>query len=147
MSGHTLMSRIFNPSAPSNQPLPSAYRRHDKEKRRKYQQRVHEVENASFTPLIFTTTGGMGDAATQFYKRLANLLRAKHSLSYGIVMGWLRCKLSFSLLRSAIICAFAVPGPVCAVPLLRHRLLCRSLMPIFKITCFCLLHTVLSYVN
>ena len=50
----------------------------------------------------FTTTGGMGDAATQFYKRLANLLSAKHSLSYGIVMGWLRCKLSFSLLRSAI---------------------------------------------
>ena len=70
--------------------------------RREYQQRVHEVENASFTPLIFTTTGEMGDAATQFYKRLANLLSAKHSLSYGIVMGWLRCKLSFSLLRSAI---------------------------------------------
>ena len=66
--------------------------------------RAHEVENASFTPLIFTTTGGMGDAATQFYKRLANLLSAKHSLSYGIVMGWLRCKLSFSLLRSAIMC-------------------------------------------
>ena len=96
--------RIFNPSAPSNQPLHSAYRRHDKEKRREYQQRVHEVENASFTPLFFTTTGGMGDAATQFYKRLANLLSAKHSLSYGIVMGWLRCKLSFSLLRSAIMC-------------------------------------------
>ena len=96
--------RIFNPSTPSNLPLHSAYRRHDKEKRREYQQRVHEVENASFTPLIFTTTGGMGDAATQFYKRLANLLSAKHSLSYGIVMGWLRCKLSFSLLRSAIMC-------------------------------------------
>ena len=43
----------------------------------------------------------MGDAATQFYKRLANLLSAKHSLSYGIAMG---CKLSFSLLRSAIMC-------------------------------------------
>ena len=77
---------------------------HDKEKRREYQQRVHEVENASFTPLIFTTTGGMGGATTQFYKRLTNLLSAKHSLSYGIVMGWLRCKLSFSLLRSAIMC-------------------------------------------
>ena len=46
----------------------------------------------------------MGDAATQFYKRLANLLSAKHGLSYGVVMGCARCKLSFSLLRSAIIC-------------------------------------------
>ena len=54
--------------------------------------------------LIFTTTGGKGDAATQFYKRLANLLSATHSLSYGIVMGWLRCKLSFSLLRYAGMC-------------------------------------------
>ena len=45
-----------------------------------------------------------GNAATLFCKRLANLLSAKHSLSYGIVMGWLRCKLSFSLLRSAIMC-------------------------------------------
>ena len=70
----------------------------------KDEQRVHEVENASFTPLIFTTTGRMGDAATQFYKRLTNFLSAKHSLSYGIVMGWLRCRLSFSLLRSAIMC-------------------------------------------
>ena len=46
----------------------------------------------------------MGDAATQFYKRLANLLSTKHSLSYGVVMGWLRCKLNFFLLRSAIMC-------------------------------------------
>ena len=69
--------RIFNPSTPSNQSLHSAYRRHDKEKRCEYQQRVHEIENASFTPLIFTTTGGIGDAATQFYKRLANLFECK----------------------------------------------------------------------
>ena len=69
--------RSFNPSAPSNQPLHSAYRRHDKEKRREYQQRVHEVENASFTPLIFTTTGGMGDAATQFYKEIGQPFECK----------------------------------------------------------------------
>ena len=46
----------------------------------------------------------MGDAATQFYKRLADLLTAKHGLFYDVAMGWVRCKLSFSLLRSAIMC-------------------------------------------
>ena len=55
--------RIFNPSAPSNQPLHSAYQHHDREKRRECQQRVHEVEKASFTRLTFTATGRMGDAA------------------------------------------------------------------------------------
>ena len=38
------------------------------------------------------------------YKRLSNLLGTKHGLSYGVVMGWVRCKLGFSLLQSAIMC-------------------------------------------
>ena len=67
-------------------------------------QRVHEVEHGHFTPLVFTTTGGMGDAAGQVSKRLANLLTEKLDLSYGEVMGWIRCKLSFALVRSAIMC-------------------------------------------
>ena len=46
----------------------------------------------------------MGDAASQVYKRLANLLTEKLDLSYGEVMGWIRCKLSFALVRSAIMC-------------------------------------------
>ena len=57
-----------------------------------------------FTPLIFTTTGGMADAATQVFKRLPNILSIKHGLSYGMVMGWVQCKLNFSLLRSAFMC-------------------------------------------
>ena len=82
----------------------SAYRHHEREKRRQYEQRVREVEHGHFTPLVFTTTGGMGDAASQVYKRLANLLCDKLDLSYGEVMGWIRCKLSFALVRSAIMC-------------------------------------------
>ena len=93
--------RVFNPGAPSNHPFNSAYYRHEKEKRHQYKQHVHEVEHGHFTPLVFTTTGGMGDAASQVYKRLANLLRDK---SYGEIRGWIRCKLTLALVRSAIMC-------------------------------------------
>ena len=62
------------------------------------------MEHGHFSPLVFTTTGGMGDAAGQVYKRLANLLCDKLDLSYGEIMGWIRCKLSFALVRSAIMC-------------------------------------------
>ena len=41
-----------------------------------YDQRVHEVEHATFTPLVLSTTGGMGRAAT-FYKRLASMVVEK----------------------------------------------------------------------
>ena len=96
--------KVFNPGAPSNYPFKFAYRRHEREKRRQYAQRVREVEHGHFTLLVFTTTGGMGDAAGQVYKRLANLLTEKLDLSYGEVMGLISCKLSFALLRSAIMC-------------------------------------------
>ena len=66
--------------------------------------RVREIENGSFTPLVFSTSGGMGKAAKITYKRLASLLSIKREQPYSLVMGWLRCRLSFSLLRSAVMC-------------------------------------------
>jgi len=37
----------------------------------------------------------MGNAVTQFYKRLANLLSAKHGLSYNVVMDGLDAQTEF----------------------------------------------------
>ena len=39
-------------------------------KKRAYEQRLLDVEHSSFTPLVFSTTGGMARQATTFYKRL-----------------------------------------------------------------------------
>ena len=98
--------RVFSPSAPTNQShqLRANYHRHEQEKHRAYEQRVQEVERASFTPLVFTASGGMGKAATVFYKRLAALLPQKRHQPYSTTMGWLRTALSFALLRSAVLC-------------------------------------------
>ena len=73
-------------------------RRNEREKCRAYEQRVREVEQGSFSPLVFSTSGGMGRATTVTYKRLGSLLTMKRELPYGVVMDWLRCRLSFSLL-------------------------------------------------
>ena len=71
--------RVFNPYAPSNRhsTLAATYRRHETLKKRHYEQRVREVEHASFTPLVFSSTSGLGPAATTFYKRLASMLSDK----------------------------------------------------------------------
>ena len=63
-----------------------------------------EVEHGSFTPLVFSTTRGMGRLASIFYSRLALLLVEKRHQPCATTMGWLRCLLSFSLLRSSILC-------------------------------------------
>ena len=65
---------------------------------------VREVEKAAFTLLVFATTGGMGREASVFYRRLADLLSRKSNLTYSTTLAWLRCTLSFSLLRSAAVC-------------------------------------------
>ena len=63
--------------------LSSAYKRQEDAKKREYGQRVREVEHGVFTPLVLTSTGGMGREATVFYKRLADLLCSQwdHSLA------------------------------------------------------------------
>ena len=96
--------RVFNPHAPSNKNMvPSAcYRKHEREKKRAYEQRVREVEHSSFTPLVLAATGGLGVEATSFYKRLASKLSQKWDSPYSTTLCWLRCRLAFSLLRSSI---------------------------------------------
>ena len=98
--------RVFHPNAPSyrNSNIPFIYRRHEQAKKREYGDRVREVELASFTPLVFATTGGMGREATIFYRRLADLLSRKSTVAYSTTLAWIRSTLSFSLLRSATVC-------------------------------------------
>ena len=64
--------------------------------------RVREVEMGAFTPLVLSTTGGMAQECIVFYRRLADCLAYKHETNYSLVMTWLRCKISFALLRSVI---------------------------------------------
>ena len=99
--------RVFNPRARSNETrhtTASAYRKHEQYKRRHYDQRVRDVEMASFTPLVFSASGGFGPSALVTFKRLASRLADKLNLPYSSVMGWLRCRVSFSLLRSSVMC-------------------------------------------
>ena len=98
--------RIFNPHARSNRQtsLATCYRKHENIKKRTYEQRVREVEHASFTPLALSASGGMASEATTFYKHLASKLATKWEQSYSHTLSWLRTRITFSLLRSAIQC-------------------------------------------
>ena len=98
--------RVFNPHAASYRSTSPTrlYQRHEKEKLRAYNQRIIEVEQASFSPLIFSATGGMGHTATTVYQRLAALIAKKKKQDYNKTLLWIRSRLSFALLRAAIMC-------------------------------------------
>ena len=80
------------------------YQRHEREKRRAYSQRISEIEHASFSPIVFSATGGMGCSATTMYQRLAAMIADKRKQDYNHTLMWIRTRLSFALLRAAIMC-------------------------------------------
>ena len=98
--------KVFNPNAQRHlgQTLAQCYISNEKDKKRSYCERVLEVENGTFTPLIFNCFGGMGPECRQFYKRLCGLLAEKRDDKLSMVTSWVRTKISFALLRSCLMC-------------------------------------------
>ena len=80
------------------------YKMHKQERKRQYANRVLEIEKGTSIPLVFTTTGGMGDECFRYHRRLAELLAMKKGQNYAKTMNWIRVKISFSLIRSALVC-------------------------------------------
>ena len=97
--------RVVHPNAPSyrDKKIEKIYEQNEKEKKRTYNQRVIQVEKASFTPLVFTTSGGMGPECTRYHKKVARLISLKTKEEYSQVMNHLRTRLRFTLLRSTLI--------------------------------------------
>ncbi|CAM1309822.1 Uncharacterised protein r2_g1998 [Pycnogonum litorale] len=98
--------RVFNPHARTYEAssLSNIYRKQEMEKRRKYERRVREVEHGSFIPFVLSCTGGMGPAATGVVKRMASMMAEKSEINYSTLMAWIRCRLSYAMLRSSLIC-------------------------------------------
>ena len=86
--GHFLDVRVFHAQAPSNKALGSPtnmYNSHERQKKNLYNKRIVEVEHGTFTPIVLSTTGGMGREANMFFKKLADKLSRKSGQRYSIV--------------------------------------------------------------
>ena len=101
--------RVFNPFASSNRAtsLAASYRRHEQEKRRKYEERAREVEHASFVPVVLSASGGYGKHANALFTRIASLLAEKSKEPYAQIISLLRCRLGFALVRCGAMCLVA----------------------------------------
>ena len=97
--------RVFHPNSSSymNTSPDQLYIQHEREKKRVYNDRVLQVEKGSFSPLIFSTTGGMGPEATKYHKRVAELISTKRGEMYSDVVNHIRTRIRFSLLKSVLI--------------------------------------------
>jgi hypothetical protein len=97
--------KVFHPNCQSyiGKDIDKLYVEHERIKKRAYQERVLNVEHASFTPIVFSTTGGAGPEANRHHKRVASLIADKKKEEYSYVISYIRTRLCFSLLRSLLI--------------------------------------------
>ena len=79
------------------------YKLHEVRKMKKYNNRIIQVEKGTFTPLIYSTSGGWGPQATRYHKRLAEKLSQKRGEEYAAIMCYMRTRIRFSILRSTLI--------------------------------------------
>ena len=98
--------RVFYSFASShiNQNPMSLYSKLSKQKRREYAQRISEVNDGDFTPMIMSSSGGMCPEMHIALKHLARKMAVKQSSAYAKVAGLLRCKFAFAIMRSAVVC-------------------------------------------
>ena len=62
------------------------------------------MEQGTFTLLVFSTIGGMVEECARYYSRLAELLAIKKGETYNTTISWISAKVSFALLRGALLC-------------------------------------------
>ena len=111
MYGETVKTRFFyvriantNSTSQDNVKTEKVLLRHEKEKNREYNRRVMNIEHGTFTPLVFSVSGVLGKECSMFHKHMVEKIAKKINESYEKVITVIRCKLSFIILRSALLC-------------------------------------------
>ena len=98
--------RVFNLHAQRYRclELKRCFERNEKEKKRHYNERVLQVENGTFTPLVFASNGAMSRECQAFYKRISEIVAEKRKIDISVATSVIRTKISFSLVRSMLRC-------------------------------------------
>ena len=97
--------RVFNSLAPSNATLSvtQALDKHEQEKKRCYGERVTQVEKCSFTPVVLSTSGVMGNEADRLFKQIARRLSTRTRQSYDDCIRYILQRVSFGLVKTLVV--------------------------------------------
>ena len=92
--------RVFNPQARANwdKAIPAMYLSHENEKKVEYNPRTLQVEKASFTPAVMSTSGGMGVEMDRLVRRMAMKMSGKRGERYSDTVSFIRRRIRFDLL-------------------------------------------------
>ena len=79
------------------------YAHHEKEKKRMYNARILQIERGTFSPLVFSCSGGASDETSKFLKTLVRKRSDKRLEPYAATTNFIRRRIRFALLRTCVI--------------------------------------------
>ena len=84
--------RVCHPNADSYRDLTpkQIYKKHENEKKTQHGERVMQIEQGTFPPLVFTATGEMVDDCVKYHSILEELIANKKRESYSSAISWIR---------------------------------------------------------
>ena len=71
---------------------------------KKYNRIIMNIEHGTFAPLVFSLNGGIGNERLMFHKHVAEKIATKTEESYEEIISFIRCKLTFLIIRSCLLC-------------------------------------------
>ena len=98
--------RVFNPLPQTyrQQSLSKVHLKQEQEKKKLYNERVLQVQHGTFTPLVFSSMGGMARECDILFSKLAAKVAEKRDINESEATTFIRTKLSFALVRATHLC-------------------------------------------
>ena len=75
---------------------------HEQDKKRSYLARILQVEKGTFSPAVFSCSGGASPETSKLLQAIAEKIAVKQKESYNIMINFLRRRISFVILRSCL---------------------------------------------
>ena len=106
--------RVFDPKAKRYKSSSLQYCYRTNERKWKRNKSIRNVWKWKFYPISFLINVGMGKEAKRYYSRITEKLAGKRDEPYSLMMSWIWRKVSFSMMRSIIMC-------ICGSRSIRHE--------------------------
>ena len=96
---------VFNPHAQSNaaKDLNQIYTSYERIKKRKYNERILQIEKGTFSPAVFSCSGGASPETSKLMKAIALKLSVKRGEKYSVTINFVRRRISFDILRTCLL--------------------------------------------
>ena len=102
--------RITNCESQCHLTSKKIFTKHEREKKRQYNNKIMNIEHCPFTPLVFSMNGGMAKECLKFHKFVAEKIAKKSGCRYEKVLSIIKCKLSFLILCASLMCVRGSPS-------------------------------------